>query len=203
MMKILKSNWMVALVGAVVYLGTTVLLLPSASSFQRPPSTRSSDAAANLNGPSWSFRNPALDQMVEELRQEKVALAAREQQFLQLEARIRAEQQNLATATQLVARLQKEFDQNVVRLKEQETTNLKRLAKTHAAMSPEGSANILKELSDEEVTKVLVFLKADEAGPILEAMGRLGKNEARRAAVLSDRLRRILPAGTETKSPAP
>ncbi len=202
MMKMLKSNWMAALLGAVVYLGTTVILLSSTSSLQRPP-TPPNENAANLNGPSWSFRNPELDQMVEALHQEKLALAAREQQIGQLEARIRVEQQHLSLATQLVVRLQKEFDRNVVRLKEQETTNLKRLAKTHAAMSPDGSANILKELTDEEVTKILVFLKADEAGPILEAMGRLGKNEARRAAVLLDCLRRTVPAGAETKPPAP
>lgn len=201
MMAILKSNWMAALLGAVMYLGTTVILLSSTSLHRPPPPP--SETAANLNGPSWSFRNPELDQMVEELRQEKLALAAREQQIGQLEARIRVEQQQLSTATQLVVRLQKEFDRNVVRLKEQETTNLKRLAKTHAAMSPDGSANILKELTDEEVTKILVFLKADEAGPILEAMGRLGKNEARRAAVLSDCLRRTIPAGAETKPSAP
>ena len=203
MTKIVTSKWMVALIGAVVFLATTALLLPSAVSMHRLPVSKPVEEKRSSNGPSWAFRNPELDQMVEELRREKAALAAREQQVQQLEARIRVEHESMAAVTQRVARLQMEFDKNVVRLKEQEAANLKRLAKTHAAMSSDGSANILKELADEEVVKILAYLKADEAGPILEAMGRLGKNEARRAAVLSDSLRRTIPSGPETKPSAP
>lgn len=199
MIRLLQSSWMVALIGGLLYLGTTFLSFPSSATLRKSLPQAPDEVFTRVAEPSWNFRNPDLEQMIRELKEEKNSLSAREQAVKELETRLRAEQAEFSAVTQLVARLQKEFDQNVLRLKESETTNLKRLAKTHAAMTPEGSANILKELTDEEVTKILVYLKADEAGPVLEALGRLGKDEAKRAALLSEKLRRTLPPGPAAK----
>ncbi|MBI5386384.1 MAG: hypothetical protein HZA90_17070 [Verrucomicrobia bacterium] len=192
MIRLFQSNWVAALLGGLLYLGVTVLAFPSASQLKASLPEKTESGFTSHNEPSWNFRNPELDQMILELQQEKELLTTREQHIKDLEARLKAESAELAGVTQTVARMQREFDQNVTRLKEQETTNLKRLAKTHAAMSPAGSANILKELPDDDVLKILAYLKADEAGPILEAVGRLGKDEAKRAAQLTDRLRRTI-----------
>jgi flagellar motility protein MotE (MotC chaperone) len=194
MIRLLQSTWMTALIGSMLYLGVTILSFPSAGALRKSLPASTEPHALIRAEASWNFRNPELDQMIRELAQEKESLATREQQVREMEARLQAERAEITAVTQAVARLQKEFDQNVIRLKDNEMPNLKRLAKSHAAMSPDGAANILKELTDVEIVKILACLKPDESGPILEAFGRLGKDEARRTALLSERLRNTLPA---------
>jgi flagellar motility protein MotE (MotC chaperone) len=56
-------------------------------------------------------------------------------------------------------------------------------------MSPEGAAIILKEMTDDQIVKILVFMKDGDAAPILEIMAKLGKDDARRVAAISERIR--------------
>ncbi len=100
----------------------------------------------------------------------------------------------MVVATQAVHRLQAEFDKNVTRVREAETVNLKRLAKLYATMSPEGAANVMKNLEDEQLLKILVHMKEVETAPILELMAKVSPDEAKRVATLSDRLRLVLPS---------
>ena len=191
MKKILGANWFVALVGALAYLGTTLFCFSNAK--LKPISHGGEDGEhESTMGESWVFQNPEVDQMIVELKREKEALAAREQKIKDLEARLASEQQEISVVMEVVERVQKELNQTIVRIKQEEIPNLKKLAKIHAAMSPEGSAAILKEQTDEEILKVLFYLKPGETGPILEAMGSAGKNEAQRAAQLTERLRRSI-----------
>jgi flagellar motility protein MotE (MotC chaperone) len=80
-----------------------------------------------------------------------------------------------------------------VRIPEEETANLKKLGKTYATMSPEGAATIFKQMEDDQVVKILVFMKEGETAPVLESFARLGETEAKRAAVISERLRTSIP----------
>ena len=195
MIRLLQAPWMVSVIGSVLYLATTVVLIhPSKLEGARPHEAPASKTLSAGLEPSWYFRNPEFEQLVDELKQEKEALRAREQMLHDLEARLKVERQEILGVTQEVARLQKEFDQNVVRLKEVEVANLKKLAKLHAAMSPEGSVKIFMELPDEEVVKVMAYMKVDEVGPVLDAMSKAGKPQAQRAALLADRLRKTIPA---------
>ena len=187
MMPWLASNWMVALVGAVLYLAATFFCFTTAS-FPKPPAAQADDAAMRFVE-SWHFQNPELDRMLEELRQEREALAERAKELQDLEARLHSERQEIGTVTQAVFQLQRELDASVQRIRQEEIPNLKKLARLYASMSPEGSATLFKELSDEEVAKVLFYLKPAESGPILEVFAQLGTNEARRAAQLTARLR--------------
>ena len=91
--------------------------------------------------------------------------------------------------TQTVSRLQQDFDQQAVRVRETETVNLKKLAKIYSAMSPEGATTILKELPDDQVVKIFLFMKDIETAPILELLAKQGSSEAKRAASISERLR--------------
>jgi len=99
------------------------------------------------------------------------------------------ERAEINQVTQTVHQLQMQFDASVVRVREEEIANLKKLAKIHAAMSPEGAALILKEMTDDQIVKILVFMKDDDAAPILETMAKLGKDDSRRVAGLSERIR--------------
>ncbi len=194
MKSLFTANWFVALAGSLAYLGTTfVCFRPALFAGLRPEDDGPSPLPLVE---SWNFKNPEFEQMVEELKKERESLALREQQLKELEVRLTNERQEIGVVTQAVFRLQRDLETALVRIKQDETPNLKKSAKIHASMSPEGSATILKEQTDEEVLKVLFYLKPAESGPILEAFARLGKTEAQRAALLTERLRRTMEGAT-------
>jgi flagellar motility protein MotE (MotC chaperone) len=188
MMKYLQSGWFAMMAGALVYLGVTVALIGRSPALKGGvPSGTSEDFPGA--GPAWEFVNPELDRLITELKKEKEALTQRELQLKELAARLDAERTELNIVTQAVHRMRSEMEKDVVRVREEETANLKRLAKMYASMSPEGAAAILKQMEDEQALKFMVFMKDAESGPLLEAFGRMGEAEAKRAATLTDRLR--------------
>ena len=200
MIRILQSSWLTALLGCLLYLGTTLALLrpDKFTAVQLLLSDRSAE-----DDPSWKFKNPEFDQWIAQMKDEKEALALREQQLNEWQSRLDAERQEISTVTQTVARLQADFDKNVVRFRAQETDNVKRQAKLMAAMSPTGAATMFNEMADDDVVRILFTMKTDEASVILDTMSKLGKSEARRAATLTGRLHQVLPFSTNAASPAP
>ncbi len=199
MIKLLTSNWMTALIGAVVYLLATVAFWKTPV---RPPgggSAEQSASAARHAGASWEFTNPEADQLIAELKVEKKALEKREQQLNDLALRLTAEQTEINQATQSVHQLQIDFDKNVVRVQEEETANLKKLAKVYSDMTPESAANIFAELDDPSIIRIMVFMKENETAAILEAMAKKGSPEAKRVAALSESLRLSIFRNTASK----
>ena len=191
MSAILQAGWLVPLLGTLLYLGTTAAFLSPGKVLQN---IRLGETAEQMPvpGPSWDFFNPEVDRLIAELKKEKENLTTRNQQLNELATRLQAERAELNQVTQAVHQLQLEFDKKTVRVREEETANLKKMAKMYAAMSPEGAAPIIKQLEDEQILKFIVFMKDNESGPLLENLGKLGEADAKRAAVLTDRLRTIL-----------
>ena len=192
MMRLFLSPSFTALTGCVLYLATTVVTFNSTKFTVTRPSVTEVKRSADTD-PSWSFRNPELDQWISEIKQEKQALDLREQQLKELEVRLNAERQEIYSVTQSVHQLQTEFDKNVVRLKEQDMENLKRQAKLLAAMSPESAASTLNEMTDDAAVQILFVMKPDEASLMLDTLSKLGKEQAKRTAAIIERLRRALP----------
>jgi flagellar motility protein MotE (MotC chaperone) len=79
----------------------------------------------------------------------------------------------------------------VVRFKAQETDNVKHQAKLIAAMSPEGAVSMFGQMDDDDVVRILFVMKPDEASAILDSLSKSG--EAKRAALLTERLHQVLP----------
>jgi flagellar motility protein MotE (MotC chaperone) len=185
MIKLLTSTWMTLPVGAVVYLAATV-------AFWKTPVPPKHEAAASQNhqsGPSWDFKNPEADQLLAELKEEKQAVEKKQHELGELAQHLEAERAEIAQAAQAVNRVQKEFDQNVLRVQEEETANLKKLAKVYSDMTPQGASGIFAGLDDVQVAKIMVFMKEPETAAVLEAMAKKGGADAKRAAALSERLR--------------
>ncbi len=168
-------------------------------------------AERNHNQPSWNFTNPEIDELVRDLREERGALAKRREQMLALEVRLKAEREELTALQQNIkqmradfdksvaaaqadfdkniTRAQEDFDKNVTRVQEDEIVNLKRLAKTYAAMEPAAAATIMRELADPVIVKIMLFMKESETAPVFEALARPNEQAAKRAALVSERLR--------------
>jgi flagellar motility protein MotE (MotC chaperone) len=187
MLKKLQSPWVAILVGAISYMLTTVLC------WKVPHNTQASGEGGGTHrlesGPSWEFRNPEIDQLVAELKKEREMNSLRRMELDELATHLAAERGEIEQLMAKVEAKQREFDANVVKLKEEETANLKKLAKVYAAMTPDGASSILKALDDEQIVRIFVFMKEAESAPILECLAKGGENEAKRAAKVSERIR--------------
>lgn len=171
--------------GVVVYLVCTVLFWETPN----VPLPQKLGTAFHRAGPSWNFNNPEADQLIAELKIEKKSVAMREKQLDELAARLQSERAELGQVTQSVRQLQSEFDKSVLRVKDEEVVNLKKLAKVYADMAPETAAAVLSEMDNEAIVRILLFLKENETAAILEALAKKGQAEARRTAELSEQVR--------------
>jgi len=197
MVKLLQSQWMVTLMGTVLFLGTMAAVWHAPHLPPVPPPAVASEPKGPA--PSWEFHNPEVEQLAADLKQQQAAVAARELQLREWEVRLQAERAEISTVTQTVARLQREFDANVVHVREAETTNLRRLAKLYGAMEPENAVKILREMKDDEIVKIFAFMKDNVTAPILEIIGTGGATEAKRAAQISERMRVLLTTNAPDK----
>ena len=140
----------------------------------------------------WQRHNPEIDQLVQEVQRDKEALARREADLRELATRLQAERAEINAVTQRVAQLQMEFDQNIIRIKEDEVPGLKRLAKLYSTMSQEAVLAILKEMDDPSVVKIFKAMKETETAPLLDAMAKQGETQAKRVAAISEGLSKTL-----------
>ena len=197
MMRILQTKWMAAAVATLSYALTTWLCLQPQQQPKRAAAALSAAGTAKSTkpaGPSWTFHNPELNQLLAELKDERAALRGRATQLDELEARLNAERQEICQVTQTVSRLRKELDATVSQVTGEEAANLKKLAKVYTTMSPAGAARILKEMDDGQIVTILALMREADSAPILEGLGQGDKQDTKRAALISNRFRlTILP----------
>lgn len=186
-MKFLTSRWLTPPLGLLAYTLATVLFWKTPA--LPPPPVKNGAVNTRAAIPSWDFVNPEADQMMEELRAEKRALAARQKQLDDTAKNIEAERAEVAKVKQGVSKMQKDFDQIVLRVQDEEVSNLKRLAKVYAAMTPDTAANVFTNLDDSAIVKIMMFMKEGETAAVIESFAKKGDAEAKRAAAISERLR--------------
>ena len=199
MLKVLQAPIISMTLGGIAFLLTMVLSLnkplQAAATAQLP-----ADEEECVGGSFWQNHNPEIDQLLQEIRHEKEDLAKREAELRELATRLQAERAEINTVTQRVVQLQSEFDQNVIRVREEELPSLKKLAKLYTSMTPEAVLAIFKEMDDQTVAKILRSMKESETAPLLEGMAKQGETQAKRAAAISEALTKSI---SEAKKPAP
>lgn len=193
MIRLLQSSWLAALLGCLVYLASMMAFVHP-EKLHIPRKAAAEEKNDLPDEASWKFANPEFDQWVQDIKRQREAISLREQQLQELQTRLDTERQELNVATQTVSQLQAEFDRNVIRIKDQEVANVKRQAKVLAGMSPEAAANLIGEMPEDDAVRILVTMKTDEAGSILETLSKTGKPEAKFAALLTEKMRHALPA---------
>lgn len=199
-MKILQNPLVSSILGLVLYVVVTVAVWKTpVTAAPHEPSQEEIITKANATAPSWEFKSQEADMLIAELKAEKELLAKREKDLKDLEERLKVERLELNVVTQTVYQLQKQVENSIVRINAEEANNLKKLSRTYAAMSPEGAAPIMKEMEESTLTKILALLKETESAPILEAMSKLGPDEAKRVANISEKLRFYLSQPKDVK----
>ena len=205
MIRFLQTKWMAVMAGALAYAASTWFWLQPQQQIKHAGAVlrarQSSVKATIAAGPSWTFQNPEMTQLLAEIKNEREALRVRASQLDDLETRLQAERKEIYAVTQAVYQVRADLDKVVTRVSEEEAVNLKKLAKVYTTMSPEGAARILKEMEDDQVVKILALMKGAEPAPIIESLGQGTKEDARRAATISNRLRLVLSAAKKPASP--
>ncbi len=191
-MGFLQSKLFAAILGALMFLLTTAFLIPQGIGKAEPTEGDSHGEAsrpAQTRGPSWTFFNPEMDQIVAELKMEKEAMAGREKQLGELEMRLKADRSELDEATKRITKIQDQCNRDLLRIKDDEAGNLKKLAKMYSSMEPASASKIMRELDDAIVVKIMTLMKDAETGGILDAFAKMGDADTKRAAKISENLR--------------
>ena len=201
-MKMLTSNWGIAIIGMLMNIGTTLMmLLPAIGAMQ--------DTVAEIPGKTsmaarmWGFKTEAVDELIKELQTERDKLDAEQKGVLAVQSQNTADREELEKVRAEIKAMRAEIDEKVIEIQEQELKNLKTLAQTYSAMNPSAVVAIFRELDENMSVKVLSFMKADRVGPILGEMSKgvdaaSGESMAKRAARITDKLRLLKPLKKET-----
>jgi flagellar motility protein MotE (MotC chaperone) len=148
----------------------------------------------------WDFWTIEMENLSNELKEEKKRLQQQSDQLDQRAGRIAADRQELDRIRYDLESIRRQIDAKVVVVRIDEAKNLKTLASTYATLSPKAAVAILKEMDDTMVVKILSLMKIDVVGPIFEEMSRTpsgaadGSSLSKRAATISDKIR-LLKAG--------
>ncbi len=200
MIRFLHTPWFGTIACTLTYCVSTWLFLNPEKNLRHLPAPVAGIAnAANRLVPSWEYKNPELEQLLTEARAERENLRNRAHDLAALEARLKAEWQEITVVTQTVARLQAQLDRTVTCVKQEEASNLKRLAKMYSTMKPDAAAKLLAALDDSQATRILAMMKDTDSALVLETFARQDPASLKRAAQLSYRLRLTLPPGALDK----
>lgn len=197
--RLLQSPWTATLVGTLVYLATVVMVWRPHLDAPAGTEVRGRGPAA----PSWGFQNPEVDLLIQELKKERDDLAARKKELDELADRLANERTELQALTQAVAQIQAEFDSHVLRIRQDESANLKKVAKTYAAMDPKNAGSLFKALDEDTLVKVISFMRENEIAPIFDVLAKQSDNEAKRVAALCERIRLTLSEAKKTVATSP
>jgi flagellar motility protein MotE (MotC chaperone) len=140
----------------------------------------------------WDFWTIEIENLSNDLKEERARLRNQSELLDQRAARLDAEEKELGNARTSIEALKRQIDDKVTEISADEAKNIRTLAQTYTNLSPRGVVAIFKELDDATAVKILSQMKPDVVGPIFEEMSRGTDNDsqlARRAAVLSEKLR--------------
>ena len=167
---------------------TLVPMLQQAAATVHPP-----EAQTELKRKGWDFWTIEIDNLSTELKGERERLHKESDLLDQRAARLAAEEKELAKVRADIEGLRKEIADRVIEISTDELKNIRSLSQTYTNLTPRAVVAIFREMDDTTAVKILSLMKADTVGPIFEQMsqtaGADGTSMARRAAILSEKLR--------------
>jgi flagellar motility protein MotE (MotC chaperone) len=192
-MKLLNSGIVLAIIGAIMSLGTTAGLLYT----QREAIFGTQKVALVGTLPLshlWGFDAQEVDALVAELKTERVKLVERQTDLDRVAAHVEAEKRELETTRAEVAAMRDEISAEIPKVQDSEKKNLKTLAQTYSTMAPTAVVAIFHDMDDSLCVKLLSLMKPAIVGAILQEMSLQDKDDTltKRAARISDKLRLIL-----------
>jgi flagellar motility protein MotE (MotC chaperone) len=149
--------------------------------------------AAPKKEKGWDFWTIEIENLSNELKEEKAKLHKQAEGLEQREMRLAAERKELDAMRAEIEALRKEIADKVITIRDDEAKNLRALSQTYTNLTPRAAVAIFREMDDQTAVKILFLMKPDVVGPIFEEMSKTsgtdGSPLSRRAAILSEKLR--------------
>lgn len=153
---------------------------------------RAQQAEAAKPDAPWDFWTLEIENLANELKDEKAVLKKREEELATREARFAAERQELLKQRQQIESLRSEIGNRMIEIQADEAKNIKTLTATYSQLAPKSVLTIFKEMDDVMVVKLMASMKTDTVSALFEEMAKQAATDpsvARRAAQLSEKLR--------------
>ena len=206
-----SSNWMPILAAIILGIATSagVLMwrLPSITASVNP-STASTPSTIKTKITSqskdWDFYTAEIDNLVNELKNERESYQKKKNDFAAVELRIATEKKELTRIREEIEKMRTELTDKTTEMQASEKTNVRNLSRTYSNMKPEQAVAIISEMTDANIVKILSLMKPDIQARILAEMAKTVDTSAAggpatagsviatlapRAAKLSDQLR--------------
>lgn len=204
-MTLLRNPFVTAVVGLLISVGLGVFMFTRAAQpimAQLAEAYAKAEEAAPKKEKGWDFWTIEIENLSNELKEEQARIAKQNELLDHREARLAAERKELATMRAEIEGLRGEIAEKVVAIRTDEAKNVRSLAQTYASLTPRAAVAIIRELDDVTATKILFQMKPDSVGPIFEEMSKTSGSDgtplARRAAILSEKLRLMKISATAT-----
>ena len=195
-MKILSSGIMLAVIAAIMSIGTTcgLIYIQREAIFGPSPKTALGGKMATAIPRLWSFHPEEVDSLVAELKTERSKLVERQTELDKVAAHVDAERQELEKTRAEIGVMRDQLTAQIPEIQDSERKNLKTLAQTYTAMSPSAVVAIFRDMDDTMCVKLLSLMKPAIVGSILQEMSVQDKDDTltKRAAKISDKLRLVL-----------
>lgn len=140
----------------------------------------------------WDFWTIEIENLSNELKEEKQRMKKQAEALDQRAARLAAEEKEFAKLRADVEGLRRQIADRVIEISADEAKNIRSLAQTYTSLSPRAAVAIIRELDDTTAVKILSLMKAEKVAPIFEELSKTAAADgplARRAALLSEKLR--------------
>lgn len=143
----------------------------------------------------WNFWTLEISLLSEELRKERESIGKKKAELDTLEKRLQAERAELLRVRQQIEDIRDEIQKSVVTLLESEKPNLKSLSRSYSAMKPSEAVEIIQNLNDEMIVKILSLMKPNVVAAILTQLSASSSKDpslpkgSERAARITEKLR--------------
>lgn len=192
----LLKTIMLVIVGLALGSGTTMFMLSKTTDkiMSKVAAAKAEAEAKKIPEKPWDFWTVEMENLSNDLKEERAKIKTREDAVTQREALIVVEQRELEKTRKQIEAMRVSIDQRIIEVKADEMANLKRLSQTYATLSPKSAVAIFKQMDDTVLAKTFSLMKPDVVGSFFEEMGKQSASDpdlAKRAAVLSEKLRLI------------
>jgi hypothetical protein len=183
MKDLLKSNLAMILIGSLLYLGVTFgVIVSSIGSLKESAVSHSGEKEemAVLDGPSWTYVNPKLNELILELRTRLEKVKEKEEELKLWELQLEEELTHIRGITNVVENIRAEVNLAANKLTKTEETNIRSLLPLYKSLDPVDAASLIEKKSDAEIAKIFHLLKAEEYTPIIQLWLRQNGEQAER-----------------------
>jgi flagellar motility protein MotE (MotC chaperone) len=192
----LLKTIMLVIVGLALGSGTTLFMLSKTTDkiLSKVAAAKAETEAKKIPEKPWDFWTVEMENLSNDLKEERAKIKTREEAVAQREALLAVEQRELDKTRKQIDTLRINIDQRIIEVKTEEMANLKRLSQTYATLSPKSAVAIFKQMDDTVLAKTFSLMKPDVVGTFFEEMGKQSASDpdlAKRAAILSEKLRLI------------